>query len=184
MNLSPEYTLDDWNAAFAGTPDWGKAIDIVEDRIEGRWLRWIDEICKHRFSGFAVLALDCIVLESMWGFMHGEAAPRRGEQQVYRDILTGSAFGWSAAQSEDFRLFVRNGVMHDAETRSGWVVEKMIPKDAIVKQNARGQYVLNRTKFHEALRSVFEAWIEKLRAGDEDLRKNMRNRMKKIIEKS
>ncbi len=74
--------------------------------------------------------------------------------------------------------------MHDAETRSGWIVERTIPRDAIVKQNARGEYVLNRTEFHKALRSVVNAWIQKLRSGDPNSLDKMKDRMNEIINKS
>ena len=183
MNLSPKYTLDDWNAAFAGTPDWSKAIDIVEDRIAGRWLRWIDKIVDDQYSGFAVLALDCMVLESLWGFINGRRVPGAGEC-VYRDMLTSTPFGWSVDQSDSFRKFIRNGLMHDAETRGGWIVERTIPKDTIVTQNPGGKYVINRTTFHETLKAIFKAWIRKLRSGDTNLLEKVKLRMDGIIDKS
>src|SRR3990172_7794555 len=80
MKLSPRYTEKQWNAAFDGPEDWDTGIDIVEDRIKGRWLDAADRLLGESQSGFAILTLDCIVLESLWGFMNGQAVPRRGEK--------------------------------------------------------------------------------------------------------
>ena len=183
VKLSPRYTEKQWNAAFDGGEEWDIAVDIVEDRIKGRWLDAADQLINVPHSGFAILALDCIVLESLWGFMKGCAVPRRGEQQVYRDILTGVHFGWSDDQSDSFRELVRNGIIHDAETRSRWLVEKTVPRSIVPQVNKQGDYVLNRTMFHGALKAVFEDWIARLRAGDVVSRGNMRNRMNQIITK-
>src|ERR1039457_4257828 len=71
MRLSPKYTLDNWNAAFQGPPAWDKAIDIVQDRIEGRFTRWIDPMLPKEFAGFAIIALDCLLLETLHGFLTG-----------------------------------------------------------------------------------------------------------------
>jgi hypothetical protein len=182
MNLSPRYTEQKWKAAFI-VGDWNAAIDIAEDRIRGRWLDAADKLIDEPYSGFAMVALDCIILESLWGFKNGKPVPQGGERQVYRDILAGSTFGWKDVECDSFRDFVRNGLMHDAETRGGWLVEKTVPRDAIAKKNKNGNYVLNRTKFHKAITAAFEEWLLNLRAGDPVLRQNMRDRMNQIISK-
>ncbi len=183
LRISPHYTQKQWNEAFASGEDWKTAIDIVEDRIRGRWLDAADRLLDGSHSGFAILALDCIVLESLWGFMNGKSVPKRQEQQVYASILSGPRFKWPAAEAEAFRQFVRNGVIHDAETRSRWLVEKTVPRGAIVRQTSDGDYQLNRTNFHKALSAAFGDWIKALRAGDTALRINMRDRMNQIISK-
>ena len=181
MNISPRYTNKQWEVAFNGGEDWNNAIDIVEDRIRGRWLDAGDLLVGESHSGFAILALDCIVLESLWGFMNGKAVPQRHAQLVYRDILTGPRFGWTAGQSEAFRKFVRNGVIHDAETRRGWLVGKTTPSSVTPQRDKAGGYKLNRTKFHYALKGTFEDWIARLRADHPGVRAKMRDRMNQII---
>jgi hypothetical protein len=183
VKLSPRYTENQWNAAFDGREDWARAINIVEDRIKGRWLDAADRLIDEPHAGFAILALDCIVLESLWGFMNGRAVPRRGEQRVYRGVLMSPGFGWTEAQSDSFRELVRNGIIHDAETRSRWLVERTVPRNIVPQLNKQGDYVLNRTRFHGALKAEFEEWIIRLRAGDVALRDRMRQRMDQIIAK-
>ncbi len=135
---------------------------------------------KFRYAGFAVLALDCIVLESLWGFMNGKKVPRGKEKKVYRDILRQERFVWTETQADDFREYIRNGLMHDAETRNRWIV-KMTRQNAIVEKNPSGDYVLNRTKFHEALCATVEDWLKRVRSGEPALRENLRIRMDEII---
>jgi hypothetical protein len=89
----------------------------------------LPKLADATYSGFAVIALDRVVLESLWGFRKGKSIPQRQEQHVYRNILMGPSFGWTQALADDFRTFVRNGLMHDAETRKGWLIEKTIPHD-------------------------------------------------------
>jgi hypothetical protein len=183
LRLSPRYTEQHWKEAFDGCEDWDAAINIVEDRIKGRWLDAAEYLLDEPHSGFAIIALDCIVLESLWGFMNGKAVPHGKEKQVYQEILTGKAFGLSAELSEKFRDLVRNGIMHDAETRNRWLIEKTVPRDTIAQQGKNGDYVLNRTKFHGSLTVAFDVWVGKLRKGDAALRGKMRDRMNGIIEK-
>src|SRR5215469_11978134 len=89
LMLSPRYNEKDWNDAFNGREAWDTAINIVKDRIKGRWLDHADRLLDEDHSGFAILALDCIVLESLGGRMNGNAVPMGGEQRVYRDTRMG-----------------------------------------------------------------------------------------------
>jgi hypothetical protein len=183
LYLSPNYTQKDWEVALAGPEDWYTAIGIVEDRIKGRWLDTADLLLDQPHAGFAILALDCIVLESLWGFMKGKPVPKgeKAYKQVYREILTGPGFGWSTHFSDSFHDLVRNGIMHDAETRNRWLVAKTVPLDVIPRRKLSGDHQINRTRFHGALRATFEDWITELRGGDPVLRGNMRRRMNQII---
>ena len=54
LKVSPRYTDKQWNAAFDGREDWDTAINIVEDRIKGRWLDAADKLRDEPNSGFAV----------------------------------------------------------------------------------------------------------------------------------
>ena len=60
---------------------------------------------------------------------------------------------------------------------------RMTPQNSMVEQDSRGGYVLNRTMFHEALKSALFDWITKMRRGDDGLRDKMRRRMDELIDK-
>jgi hypothetical protein len=180
LKISPRYTVEDWNAAFRGEPDWNRAIDIVKDRIEGRFIRWIDLLLPKEFSGFAIIALDCLLLETLYGFLNG--ASTGDTKTSYKTILMGPPFSFDENLATEFYKNVRNGVVHDTETRKGWTI-RMTPQTKTIERDLSGGWILNRTMFHSALKTAFEDWIAQLRAGDETLRENMRRRMDEIINK-
>src|SRR5665213_558054 len=107
--------------------------------------------------------------------MNGKSVPKGKERQVYQDMLTGPKFGWTADQSDNFRELVRNGLIHDAETRKRWLLGRTVPSGVVPQLKKSGEYQLNRTKFHAALKATFEDWVAKLRGGDGSLRGKMRN---------
>ncbi len=86
MLISPHYHDWDWKRLNLSDPkanedDWQTAINIVEDRVRGRLIKWINSLVNERFSGFVVLALDCILIESLWGLQTGKESP--GKKKLY-----------------------------------------------------------------------------------------------------
>lgn len=189
MLISPHYHDWDWkrlNLSDPKTnePDWQTAANIVEDRVRGRLIKWVDSLADERFSGFAVLVLDCVLIESLWGLQTGKKSP--GKKELYQEFLSRPRFkndGFDSSAAAAFCNCIRNGIAHDGETRNGWLVGKTVPAGTILKKT-QGQYQLNRTKFHEAVAAEFDEYLRKIRSGDLDARKNMRNRMEGILKVS
>ncbi len=180
--ISPRYKASQWRAVRLDADDeaeWLKAIDIVEDRIKGRFGRWIDTLVAEKFSGFVVVALDCLLIETLVGFMTGE--PSKGPDSLLTGTLGNSGLQFTKEQARKFRESVRNGVIHDAETRRGWIIRPGEPDGKILTTQGTS-IALNRTAFHAALTWELEAWLAKLRLGDKTLRNNMMRRMAQIIE--
>jgi hypothetical protein len=89
--ISPNYRYSDWQKlTFSSEGEWKIGIDIVEDRIKGRFSKWIDQIEPHRFSGFAVVALDCLLLETIYvtGFngVQAQGTPSLPTAPSYRQL--------------------------------------------------------------------------------------------------
>jgi hypothetical protein len=179
--ISPRYRASQWTALQldpGDEVDWLRAVDIVENRIMGRFVRWVDCIAARRFSGFAVVALDCLLLETLIGFMTGE--PSKGPDALLTKKIGNGEFNFSDEQARLFRENVRNAVIHDTETRHGWIIRPGTSDGQILTSQAEG-ISLNRDAFHSALARELGAWLAKLRAGDKTLRKHMRDRMDQII---
>lgn len=71
--------------------DWEIAINIFEDRIYGRFLNHIALIERRLSSGFAVMALDCLLCETLEQFYEGrEKSERYGK--TFINFLTTSSF--------------------------------------------------------------------------------------------
>lgn len=188
MLISPHYHDRDWKRLDLEDPsanedDWQSAADIVEDRVRGRLINWIDKIASDRFSGFAVVALDCILIESLYGFENGEPSPKNAGDKVYREFLARPRFtpgGFDKKAIRSFSKCIRNGITHDGETRKGWRIEKNFPSGMILDK-VQLWYRLNRTEFHKAVVTEFEEWLGKVRSRDDSARKNMRERMGQIV---
>ncbi|MGB6484806.1 MAG: hypothetical protein WBE86_15075 [Candidatus Acidiferrales bacterium] len=171
----------------ANEDDWQTATDIVEDRVRGRLLNWIDKLANERFSGFAVMALDCILIECLYGLEHGEPSPKKDSARVYREFLKRARFvrdGFDETAVESFYCCIRNGIAHDNETRKGWLIEKSIPKGKILSKTKAKGYQLNRTGFHKAVVAEFQEYLDKVRYGNSSARQMMCKRMKDILKVS
>jgi hypothetical protein len=82
----------------------------------------------------------------------------------------------------DFAVNVRNALLHEAETREGWVVRACEPPDRILG-GKKGAYVLNRTNFHKALRDEFKDYLDRLRnPSNDNLRPNFLEKMDSICD--
>jgi hypothetical protein len=184
--ISPKYRASDWTALQLRDDnkiDWLKAIEIAENRVKIRFVRWIERIENSQFSGFVVIALDCLLIETLVGFITGR--PSTGPEGIDA-LLTGKLMEGGLQFADDeaalFRKHVRNGIIHDGETRRGWFIRRGESDGPVLAKKGKS-FHLNRNAFHKALTRQLAAWLTKLRAGDETLRNNMKLRMEQIISK-
>jgi len=61
------------------------------------------------FSGFAILALDCLLLETLYGFQTGTST--RDTENAYKAILMEPTFSFDEGLAIAFYQNVRNGVI-------------------------------------------------------------------------
>ena len=181
--VSPKYRASKWKELRLDSihaEDWSKAADIVEDRIKGRFVRWIGSMVNQKFSGFAVIALDCLLIETMVGFMTGQ--PSKGPDSFLTGKLTEGCLHFTSEEARLFRENVRNGIIHDAETRRRWIIRVGDADGPILTKDGK-KVSLNRNAFHKAVTRELDEWLTKVRNGDKTLRNNMRLRMEQIVSK-
>jgi hypothetical protein len=116
MRISASYTVDDWRGlTFSSEVDWDLAVDMFKDRLKTRYLDHVDFLISRKTSGFAVLSLDCVLVETMQQFRNGaKNTPNRKGQQYFIDFLTGTAFAQHFAE-ETAKIFyteIRCGLLH------------------------------------------------------------------------
>ena len=81
-----------------------------------------------------------------------------------------------------FSQQIRNGLLHDAETRGGWLIRMCEPSDRIVERRG-DKYLLNRTKFYEALKAEFDDYLGRLKNPENaTLRSNFLKKMDNICQ--
>ena len=77
--------------------DWQTAIDIFEDRLRGRYFNYIEVLLDFEFkakdyhAGFAITALDCLVVETLQQFYDGRDASQ-GSEKSFEKFLTTTSF--------------------------------------------------------------------------------------------
>lgn len=183
---SKTWTIKDWEEIdFSQEPGWQKAIDIFEDRIRGRFLDVIDMFSCHNGAGFAVLALDCLLIETLQQFREGKAnTPYKKSGEYFRLFLTSTSFN-EFFNDDLAKLFydqIRCGILHQAEVKKSSRVQTKaeIP---LIEQDGNGGITINRRKFHEKLAQVFQEYIDALRKSDppdQSLRENFCKKMNAI----
>jgi len=144
---------------------WGKAIGVLQSRIQTRFLDSASLLRANRYAGFAILALDCLLLETIEAFRSGKRARNTGESRVACiRLLTSSVHFrqfFDDGRAGDFFTRVRNGLLHDGETRDGWLV-KSAERYSLVQDLDGGYVVVNRNKFDLALEAEFRDYLTRL----------------------
>ena len=183
MYISPKFQSIDWQKLdFSQQAHWRKAVVMLDDRLNGRFFRPVRSIEAQDYSGFAVLALDCLVMETLQQLKEGvEETPWGKGGEYFKRFLTQTSFKvhFDAETAAKFYDQFRCGILHQAEIKKDskvWRVGKLV--DATT--DGKG-LIINRRLFHSELRRVFAHYLRTLRAGkDLPLRENFRKKMNHI----
>lgn len=178
------WTIEDYKALdFSKEKDWQTAIQIFEDRIRGRFLDVVEHIKGYLYAGFAIMALDCLLIETLEQFRQGMAETPYGSGNTYfKNFLTQTAFGedFNEETADLFYTHIRNGILHQAEIKGSSRIRIDTPEMVQKAEDGKG-LIINRNLFHNRLVSVFEDYLENLREGkDLTLRENFRKKMNAI----
>jgi len=152
---------------------------MLYDRMNGRFFEAVRAMEEQEFSGFALLALDCLLIESLQQFKEGvDTTPRGQGGRYFERFLTGTEFKkyFDAVTAAVFYDEFRCGILHQAEIKNNSRVWSIGP---LLRKTPDGQgLVINRKKFHSTLRTVFADYLRTLRRGeDKTLRENFKRKM-------
>ena len=139
------------------------------ERFDERYFRPVeDSSSKH---GFAVLAVACLVIETLESFYQGRLDTKNASTQMFQDFLArDTPLKVLAGENDWFYKDIRCGILHQSESRGGWRVLRSGPLlDAQAK-------ALNATAILRALRSEVLLYAQKIQT-DEQLWKNFCKKM-------
>lgn len=183
MEIASGFTCDDWKSLDLSNlknSDWGKAISVFRSRITERYINPADILIDHseRRFGFTILAIDCLLIETLQAFKDGnEKTQRTKGKQVFVKFLTQSinlGKHFSNKYAVEFYDSYRNGILHQAQIKKNHLVWSV---GAVVHEK-NGAMVINRTKFHQLLKKDFEDYIQLLSdANNTKLRCNFKLKM-------
>jgi hypothetical protein len=108
--------------------DKEKFISIIEHRLSNRFLKVIDKADKSDVSSFMIMAICCLIIETLECFYQGYPdtnKPRSGKA-VFKSFFQreNQLFQGLDKKSIDFYKSVRCGILHQAETMNGWFLNK------------------------------------------------------------
>jgi hypothetical protein len=214
-------------------PAWCCAVEVFERRVEERFLSCIEALGEADSQldveippgapadcstlpdgdgrpavvpGFAIMALCCLLIETLQSFRLLQAAPAPSTEQcsypdgrcirpspstttteLFKKFLRLPSFQGAFDEdtiAKDFIKGIRNGILHEAETRK-WVIWRNEPVNRILEPSSAGYYAVNRTEFYRALKSEFEKYLQELRLpASKDLRKRFVKKMNDIVKVS
>lgn len=146
--ISARYTKEDFNnlnlTIRSNEKDWRFSIKIFEDRIRGRYLNIIESIIREGdlvVDGFAVMALNCLMIETLLQFKNGwNETPRGKNSEEYKQFLSQEFphIFTNIKLAQRFYTDIRCGILHSAQTKNG--SQLTVGEDYIVKliNNGRG----------------------------------------------
>jgi hypothetical protein len=93
LEIAPGYTVKCWknltlDSRQPDSTDWKKALQILDARISQRFLDPVDELIKadesrsRKTFGFAILAIDFLVIETLQGFREIAGVQRRCDRSL------------------------------------------------------------------------------------------------------
>lgn len=140
---------------------------LLYERLNERFISPIlDANEKENGHGFAMMAIACFTIEAFQSFVDGDISSAHNERVSARTFerffITNSSFKINKAKSNSFYHGVRNGLVHDAETRNGWRILRTGP----ICDNSNK--TINATKFLKELRLVIFDYSESLKSLDWD----------------
>jgi hypothetical protein len=189
MQIAPGISSNDWkalNLISAASPDWVAAIGVFERRIRERYIEPIDYLISaertkrpaERKFGFAILGLDCLVVETLSAFIDGLEDTDGKSKIVFRKFMrTRTRFKdiFTTDQIADqFYKEFRCGILHQAEVGGESRVWSVGP---LLQINGKA-FTVNRDEFHACLKGEFEDYLAQLREPNNViLRQNLRAKM-------
>lgn len=187
IRISPKYSAADWRTiAFCREQDWKKAIEIFIDRIDGRFLRYIRQIEFNKYAGFVVMALDCLLIETLQQFYAGvQDTPIKKGRDYFITFLTRGTFGHFFTQdlANKFYRDIRNGILHQAEIKGSSKISIRTDSPLVNYTSDKKGIIVNRKLFHQDLLLEFEDYVSRLRdQGEKELRNNFRRKMDYICQ--
>lgn len=176
---------------------WGRAFGFFEERMETRYLKPIEAILKIRNNngkGFAVVNLQCSLIETIESFIKGAISSNTGKtiwknkegdiifrknEEIFKSFFGhNNLFESLNINSKDFYVNVRCGLLHETQTKNGWEIR-------VGKEGQKS--IVGKIIYREALHSDIKTLIEKYKLAivegakfreirKEDLRQNFRNK--------
>lgn len=174
----------DLNIKLDSDENWDEALEIFEDRIRGRYLNLIERLIKRNellIDGFAIMALNCLLIETLLQFKHGwDETPHGINKKSYSDFLLEEfphIFD-KRKLADTFYSDIRCGILHSAQTKGK--SKLTVGKDYVVtlRKAANKEYIkVDVNKITLEVIEYYNKYTQMIRNDRSELRENFRKKM-------
>mgnify|MGYP000847671356 CR=1 FL=1 len=155
-----------------------KIADFVYDRFFERYIRPIESSDKNDKNGFSIMAVSCLMIESLVSFKNGWEDTKNRSERAFRQFLTTEPeFDEFKELSKQFYINIRCGILHQSETTSGWKIKRV---GSIYDSKTK---TINATLFLKRLKKTLENYRQNLKSVEWDSSDwdNLRRKLRMII---
>jgi hypothetical protein len=176
MKLSSVHTIADYHRAVA-SEDRAEIVKLIRLRLTERYVNpVVNAEARH---GFAMMALACLLIETIQCFREGLAQSGRKGRKVFIRYFADERNGLKEVKIEGglFYRDIRCGILHQGETYGGWRVSRTGKLFDPVKRRINAKALLL------AVHASLDVYCDELRQvkWDEQLWQNCRNKMDAIV---
>jgi hypothetical protein len=110
--LSSSTKVSDYRG-FVENQEAQKIVDFVKLRFTERYIKPM-RVDKEKKNGFTIMAVSCLMIESLESFYHGWADSNRKSQLAFCNFFDrNNNFSFMQGYTEEFYKCVRCGILHD-----------------------------------------------------------------------
>jgi hypothetical protein len=155
---------------------------MVKDRLDGRFLRYASNCLRSPYSGFVVLSIDSLLIETLQQFREGVTNGHGKLRLMVTRCLEGKRFqpDFGHGARNAYYSDIRCGLLHQAEAKRMWLIRR--GQQALLRSSPDGQgYVIDVRRFHKAVRASMNDYLRELRhPTSNELRANLWTKMEHI----
>jgi len=185
LRISPMFTSEHWQSLDQNDPnDWSKSTEILKDRLDGRFLRYAGNCLRSPHSGFVVLSIDSLLLETIQQFREGIIDGYGQSQRLVTNFLKGKRFQpeFNKRARDSYYRDIRCGLLHQAEARKMWLIRRDQP--VLLRPFPHGDgYIIDVRRFHKCVRQSMNDYLTELKdPGSVELRQSLWTKMQRICD--
>jgi hypothetical protein len=135
-------------------------ITFIDHRLRRRYIVPIKAIPNGSKSGFLIMAVVCLLIETLQQFYKGDVETKGQNAEAFKRFFEGEAalFPNCAEHSKAFYTKIRCGILHQAETKSGY---RILFKDGLLFDAEEKS--INATAFLAAMETCLDNYLGRLR---------------------
>ena len=188
INISPHYSRDDYHklklSETSSGSDWKCAVNILKDRIQGRYINQIDLLSDDiNANGFAIMALNCLLIEALYQFENGLKETKNSNKEKYANFLKqmDSVSFSVGSTAEDFYTHIRCGILHSAQTKAE---SRLSDREGFVVAVENNVLIVSVAGLTKLVKNHFNSYASRLLDPNEtELRKNFIKKMTFVCRK-